>query len=259
MSVATAKGASLDPSTHQGGGQVPNGTYDIVKSRAAIFTYPGHGAQVPALMITFKDAGVEYEQMYKAGDTDHLIASEDGKRFVHPKGEDASIYKGGSCSLFLGSLVKQGLGFTGDDVSQIEGIRVQLENFAAPKGKSSENAEKQIPLVVKILTAAKQGRPTQQAGRAPAASTSTTQPTNAAPTVASNGNADLDSTAIQAVMQALDASPEKSLKVKGLAVRCLKFASGTKLNDLTKLITPEWLIAQADATGWTTDGEVVAL
>lgn len=254
--ATTNKGASLDPSTHAGGGQVPPGTYDIIKVKADVFTYPGQGAQVPAIMVTYRDAGVDYEQMYKAGDLDHLIPSDDGKRFIHPKGESAAIYKGGAASMWLGSLAKQGFKFNGDDVSQIEGIRVELDNVAAPKGKSSENADKVFPLVIKILTSAKQtARPIQRTGTAGAASTSTTAPTSAAPTVASNG---LDEVAITAVMQALEAAPEHTLKVKGLAVRCLKFASGTKLNDLTKLITPEWLATQSEATqAFVTDGESV--
>lgn len=247
-------GASLDPSTHAGGGQVPPGTYDIIKVKADVFTYPGQGAQVPAIMVTYRDAGVDYEQMYKAGDLDHLIPSDDGKRFIHPKGEAAAIYKGGAASMWLGSLAKQGFKFNGDDVSQIEGIRVELDNVAAPKGKSSENADKVFPLVIKILTSAKQSRPMTGKATAAATSSSTAAPASTS-TVASNG---LDEVAISAVMQALEAAPEHTLKVKGLAVRCLKFASGTKLNDLTKLITPEWLATQSEATqAFVTDGESV--
>src|ERR1700676_3827289 len=121
MTTAT-KGSNLDPSTHQGGGQPPNGNSDIVKSRAALFQYPGRDATVPAIMVTYKDAGVEHEQMYKAGDTDHLVSSDDGKRVVPPHGEQANIYKGGAASLFLSSLARAGFKFNGDDVSQIEGI-----------------------------------------------------------------------------------------------------------------------------------------
>src|SRR6267142_6893229 len=208
------KGASLDPSTHAGGGQVPPGIYDIIKVRADLFTYPGLGAQVPAIMVTYRDAGVDFEEMYKAGDLDHLIPSDDNKRFVHPKGESAAIYKGGAASMWLGSLAKQGFKFNGDDVSQIEGIRVELDNVAAPKGKSSENADKVFPLVIKILSAAKQSRPTQRTGTVGAASTSTTPATATVPTAASNG---LDEVAITAVMQGLDAAPDHTRKVKGLA------------------------------------------
>lgn len=249
----TSKGASLDPSTHQGGGQVPNGDYDIVKVRASLFTYPGNGAVVPAIMVTYKDASTEYEQMYKAGDTEHLVPSDDGHRFVHPQGESASIYKGGAASMWLGSLVKQGFAFTGDDVTQIEGIKVKLENLAAPRGKTSENAEKTIPMVVKIIgKVAVAGRPTGAKNAA-----SATAPSIATPAASSaNGDA-LNDVAIGAIVQALEAAPDHTLKVKGLAVRCLKFAPGSKLNDLTKLMTPEWLAANADVGGWASDGEVL--
>jgi hypothetical protein len=254
---SVAKGASLDPSTHQGGGQTPNGNYDIVKVRASLFQYPGRDATVPAIMVTYRDAGVEYEQMYKAGDTDHLVPSDDGKRFVHPHGEQANIYKGGAASLFLSSLARAGFKFNGDDVSQIEGIRVELENTAAPRGKSEENAAKTFPLVVKILTAAKAGAKTATRPTNAGAATTTATTTAAAPAAAST-NGDIGDSAIAAVIEALTVAPEHTLKVKGLAVRCLKFASGAKLNDLTKLMTPEWLTTTGEETGaWACDGESV--
>ena len=253
--MVQSKGASLDPSTHAGGGQVPNGDYDLVKSRAVVFTYPGTSTQVPAILITYREGGAEYEQMYKAGDLDHLVPTDDGKRFVHPQGESAAIYKGGAASLFLGSLAKQNFQFNGDDVSQIEGIRVTLESLPGPKGKGADNPERMIPMVVKILKG--KGVKTVARPTAPAATTAASPATSSAPAVSNNG--ELDTIAIQAVIQALDNAPEKTLKIKGLAVRCLKYAQGAKLNDLAKLLTPEWLEAQAEATGWAVDEEQVVM
>jgi hypothetical protein len=251
--ATTQKGASLDPNTHAGGGQVPNGDYTIKKARAGIFTYPGTDAQVPAAIVEFNDGSQTYEQMYKAGDLDHLVPSDDGKRFVHPGGEAASIYKGGAFSLFLGSLGRCGFAFTGDEIPQIEGIKVTLESFPAPKGKSSENKDRMIPLVTKLL--AVKGKNAANPTTKPATVASTAKST-ATPAVSSNGTGDIDTVAIEAVMAVLGDGPTK---VKGLAVRCLKHSPGYKLNDLTKLITPEWLEANAEATGWTIDGENLVL
>jgi hypothetical protein len=238
--VATqSKGANLDPSTHQGGGQVPNGTYDIIKARAILFTYPGTSAQVPSLLVTFKEGGAEYEQQYKAGDTDHLVPSDDGLRFVHPGGEAAAIYKGGACSMFLGSLAKQNFAFKGDAVNQIEGIRVELENAPAPKGKSSDSPDRTIPLVAKILGKSK-GSP---AARPTAAATaSSTVPPAASST-------ELSDVALTAVLSVLENAQDHKTAIKNIAVKALKYSNGAKLNDLSKLMSPEWLAEQSEATG----------
>jgi len=262
--MAPSKGASLDPSTHIKGGAVPDGDYTIKSVTCEIFDYNGTQPSGAALCFVFDDGnGQTHEQYYSAGKADRLIPSEDKKRMVHPQGEAAAYAQGSNASMMLASLLKAGFPtsrMSGDDVTVFNGTKITLTAVAQQKrGLANEKEGKVISLVTKVLSlpGEKAARPTQQAGRAPAASTSTTAATNAAPTAAVNG--DLDSVAIQAVLQALEAAPDHNLKVKGLAVRCLKFAAGTKLNDLTKLITADWLIAQADTTGWTTDGEVVAL
>jgi hypothetical protein len=249
--ATTQKGASLDPSAHSGGGQVPNGDYTIKKARAGIFTYPGNGAQVPAALVEFSDGSQTYDQMYKAGDLEHLVPTDDGKRFVHPDStrDDATIYKGGTLSLFLGSLKRCGFAFNSDEIPQIEGIKVTLESFPAPKGKSADNPDRLVPLVTKLLA----GKGTRPTSKPVAAST---VKSTAAPAVSSNGTGDIEQVAIEAVMAVLGDGPTK---VKGLAVRCLKHSPGYKLNDLTKLITPEWLEANAETTGWAIDGENLVL
>jgi hypothetical protein len=237
-----SKGASLNPDAHQGGGQIQNGNYDITKVRAGLFTYQGQVPEgVPAIMVTYKADGVEYEQPYKAGDNAHLVASEDGKTFVHPTGEAASYFKGGAASLWLGSLAKCGFKFSGDDVTQIEGIKVTIENLAAPKGRGTENKDKVIPMVTAIL-----GKAVASPKSNPAAATSSiTSPVAVG---------DLDKIATTAALMVLEAIPDHKTVLKGFAVRCLKFAPGIKLNDLTKLMTPEWLLSKVDIVGWATDG-----
>lgn len=239
------KGASLDPGTHQGGSQIQNGNYDIVKVRAGVFDYMGQVPDgVPAIMVTYKADGIEYEQPYKAGDNAHLVPGEDGRTFVHPTGEAASYFKGGAASLWLGSLAKCGFKFNGDDVTQIEGIKVTIENLAAPKGKTSENKDKVIPMVTAIL-----GKSKATASGATTAAATTR--------VATASPSDLDKIATIAALTVLESINDHKTILKGFAVRCLKFAPGTKLNDLTKLMTPEWLQSKADVVGWTTDGNEV--
>lgn len=261
MAPAT-KGAILDPSAHSKGGKVPDGDYTIKSVTCEMFDYGGSVEAGPALCFVFEADGQTHEQYYSAGKAERLIPSEDKKRMVHPRGEAATWSEGSNASLMLASLMKAGFPrerLTGDDVSVFAGTKVTITAVAQQKrGLANEKEGKVISLVTKVISlpGEKAARPTA-AGRAPAASTSTTAAPAAAPAAASNG--DLDGIGIQAVMQALEAAPDHSLKVKGLAVRCLKFAPGTKLNDLTKLITADWLVAQADATGWTTDGEQIAL
>lgn len=263
--MATGKGASLDPHTHLKGGAVPDGDYVIKSVTCELFDYGGSGPEGPALCFVFADpadAATTFEQYYSAGKIDRLIPSDDKKRMVHPKGEAAAYAQGSNASLMLSSLLKAGFPterMVGDDVTVFAGAKVTITSVAQQKrGLANEKEGKTIPLCTKVLSlpgVAKTtaGRPTS----APAAAAASSPVTSSAP--AASGNGDIEGVAISAVMEALSGAPDKTLKVKGLAVRCLKFAPGTKLNDLTKLITPEWLASQADATGWATDGESVVL
>lgn len=263
--TTAAKGAILDPSQHSKGGKVPDGDYVIKSVTCEMFDYGGTVEAGPALCFVFDDgSGQTHEQYYSAGKAERLVPSEDKKRMVHPRGEAATWSEGSNASLMLSSLMKAGFPsakLTGDDVTVFNGTRVTITAVAQQKrGLANEKEGKVISLVTKVLALPgdKPGRPTPAAGRAPAASTSTTAATSAASTVASNGEAST-TTSVKAVLQALAAAPDNTLKIKGLAVRCLKFAGGTKLNDLTKTITPEWLKAQGDITGWTSDEDAVSI
>jgi hypothetical protein len=253
------KGAVLDPSQHSKGGKVPDGDYTIKSVTCEMFDYQGKTALGPALCFVFDDgSGNTHEQYYSAGSAELLVPSDDKKRMVHPRRETAKWSEGSNASLMLASLMKAGFPkerLTGDDVTVFTGAKVTTTAVAQPKrGLSNEKEGGVISLVTKVLAlpgqkAAPAARPT-----APATASQTAAP--AATSAPSNG--DLDAIAVQAVVAALEAAPDRTLKARGLAVRCLKFASGTKLNDLTKLITPEWLIAQAEATGaFVSDGETV--
>lgn len=264
--AASAKGAILDPSAHSKGGKVPDGDYTIKSVTCEMFDYGGTVEAGPALCFVFDDgSGVTHEQYYSAGKADRLVPSDDKKRMVHPRGEAATWSEGSNASAMLASLMKSGFPhekLTGDDVTVFNGTKITLTAVAQQKrGLANEKEGKVISLVTKVLAVpgakAALARPTPAARPAPAAVAAASPATSSAPAALPNG--DIEAAAMQAIMQALEASPDHTLKVKGLAVRSLKYAAGTKLNDLTKLITPEWLIAQADATGWTTDGEQIAL
>jgi len=264
-----AKGASLAPEDHGGAGQIPDGDYTITNVYAGSFTYGGTVPDgVPAIMVTYKaDDGAEYEQPYKAGDNQHLAASEDGDRFIHPNGEEARIYKGGAASMWLGSLARSNFPITGDSVRQFKGTKVHITNVAAPKGKSGDNKDKVIAMVDKILALPGKGKATAPATARPTSSTASTS-TSLAPatSVTSNGNADLTASAIELIQGILaEATDNTMTRVKlstSVMLRATKDATlKASMTQLKKLAgDPTFLIEHAEAGGWSTDtGEEVKL
>lgn len=250
------KGAILDPSTHsKGGAAVPDGEYIIKSCQTDYFDYNGTQEPQPALLVLYAEPSndkVTHEQAYTAGKSDRLIPSDDKKRFVHPKGEAAVIAGGSNVSLFISAIMKAGFPterLTGDDVTVFAGTRVQVTNVAQPSrpGLKDQREGKTIPLPTRVVSL-----PGENKSRPTTAKSAGAQQASAAT------NGDNDSNAIQAVLQALKAAPEQTLKVKGLAVRCLKYANGAKLNDLSKLLTADWLESNGDAAGWVTDGDIVS-
>lgn len=242
-------GAGLDPSQHGGGGAVPDGDYDIKDIRTGLHTYGGNVPDgVPAIVVTYFDGSSEYEQNYKCGDNDHLVPNKDGSNFDHPGGGNPTILKGGAGSMFLASLAKAGHQFTSEDVRQLKGMRVSLQNVPAPKGKSSENPDRVIPMVIKILAVAK--------GKAPAKA-----PAKAA-TTAAGTNGTGDESARAAVKGALAQVDGSVLEIGKLSQAVYVSAIKSKMPNaeamnLKKLITPMWLEANAEAGGWTVDGNTV--
>lgn len=265
--MANVKGASLAPEDHGGAGQIPDGDYLIVNSYAGSFTYGGQVPEgVPAIMVTYKgDDGAEYEQPYKAGDNEHLSASEDGDRFIHPNGGDAKIYKGGAASMWLGSLAKCNFPITGDSVRQFKGTKVTLTNTAAPKGKTSDNKDKVIAMVSKILSlpkATSSASKTTVSAVKPSGATTATATAHAT----TNGNADLTPTAIEMIQAILADAPDNTMtRVKlstSVMLRATKDPSHkANMTALKKLAgDPTFLLEHAEAGGWTTEtGEEVKL
>jgi hypothetical protein len=260
-----AKGASLAPEDHGGAGQIPDGDYTIVNVYAGSFTYGGQVPEgVPAIMVTYKgDDGAEYEQPYKAGDNEHLSASEDGDRFIHPGGGEAKIYKGGAASMWLGSLAKCNFPITGDSVRQFKGTKVTLTNTAAPKGKTSDNKDKVIAMVSKIIALPGKGKATAPATRPSIASTSASQPTAHA---AGNGNADLTPQAIELIQGILAEAPDNTMTRVKLSTSVMLRATKdpnlkANMTALKKLAgDPTFLLEHAEAGGWATEtGEEVKL
>ena len=261
------KGASLNPEDHAGGGSVPDGDYTIAESYAGSFDYNGQVPEgVPAIIVLYKsDDGQSYEQPYKAGDNEHLVPSEDHERFVHPRGEEARIYKGGAASQWLGSLAKVGYKFTGDSVKQFKGLRVHLVNTAAPKGRGNDVKEgKTIPLVDKLLPNQK-GK--AAAASAPGQSTSAVSTSSPAPSASHAGGSEVNLTeqAITLVQQALADAPDNTITRMRLATKVMVLAAknpGLKqfMQQMKKLTEDaSWLVENQETGAWTTDGEEVKL
>lgn len=259
--AASARGASLDPNTHTKGGAVPDGDYLIKQVSCVLWDYNGQGPQGPAIAVLYgdpKDAAVEYTQYYSAGKIEFLVPSDDGKRMVHPRGEEAKYAGGSNASVWLSSVMKAGFPaerMAGDDVTVFAGTGVRVESVAQQKrGLANEKEGKTIPLVTKINSVGGKvaSRPT---AAKPAAAT---QQSAATPAATSTGNGDVSSVAIAAVLQCLSVAPDNTLKIKGLGVRAMKYTPGVNLNTLTKLLTPDWFKSHQEQVGWDSNDETVA-
>jgi hypothetical protein len=127
------------------------------------------------------------------------------------------------------------------------------------EGLKDQKEGKTIPLVAKIISLPGEGKGALAAKGKPATAT----PKTAASTASSNGNADLDEAAISAIQEILAEAPENSLTKMKLGTNVMLKLSKAKdpnLGAIKKLATdPAWLAAQADAGGWSFDGETVKL
>ena len=249
------KTASLLPSDHTRGFNIPDGDYIIKTVQTMLHDYGGNSlVDVPAIAVLYadpKDPATTYEWRYKAGDVEHLIPTENGKSFQHPNGKDeARLYGAGAASLWLKSLADSGFPMdkVSDDVTVFQGANVHLVNKAAPKGKTGEQTQdKSFPIVTKINSLpSASGKPAK--AQIPAAE--------------SNGDA-VDDKAIEAVQAALAAAEgNKRTRIK-LATDV--FISLTKQKDpaaaaVKKLVgDATWLAANAEVGGWSSDGESVVL
>ena len=256
-----SKGASLAPEDHAGAGQIPDGDYTITDCYAGSFDYNGQVPEgVPAILVMYKSSdGQSYEQPYKAGDNEHLVASDDHERFIHPNGGEARIYKGGAASQWLGSLVKAGFNITGDSIKQFKGLKVTLVNVAAPTGKTKDKEGKVIPLVAKVLGTAGTAKASPNAGKASAPPAPATTPATASH---SNG---LDETARDMILTILAGAPDNTITRVKLSTQVMLAASKDpalkpNMPALKKLAgDASWLVDQAEVSGWATDGEVISI
>lgn len=242
--------ASLAPEGHSVGGQVPDGDYEIISSTTGLNTYAGNVPEgVPAIVVVYRDPSSEYTQYYKAGDNEHLAPTDDAKGFIHPDGKSpAKIYGGGAASLWLKSLAEAGFEIKdGDDgVGQFEGLRVTLRSKAAPKGKTSDNPDRVIPLVVKILgTATVGGIKRPSAGIKPTGSNS-------------DG---IHAATVALIKEALEKAPEHTLPLPKLAMNVWMAAGKDPAykdsrSEIKALVNAKWIEGRSE---FATDGETVGL
>lgn len=263
--MAEARGASLLPEDFSVGGAMPDGEYMIAAAKAATFDYNGTQAPSPALHITFADAdGEAREQYYSAGKLDFLAPDVDGRKFVNPAGGDAKIAKQSNAAAFLLSIINGGFPREkiSDDVSVFSGTKVLIENKAQPKraGLADQKEGKTIPLVAKVISLPGEAKGSAKgAAKSPATKTQAT----AASTAASNGSGDLDEAAISAIQEILAEAPDNTLTRLKLGTNVMLKLSKAKdpnMAQIKKLASDAtWLAANAEAGGWTSDGETVKL
>lgn len=263
--MATTKGASLNPADFSSGGAVPDGRYTIKTAQAVEFDYGGNAAAVPALCLVLVDgSGTEFTQHYSAGKLENLVPSDNGDEFVHPGGDDAKISKSSNLASFIAAIVNAG--FPPNEltakVTCFNGADVDIVNQAQPKrpGLKDQQEGKTIPLPVKYYGKAKAGK--SGARPSPARTAGATTKTPATPVAASPSNGDLDAEAIMRVQEALTNAKDNSLNLVKVKLTVWQLATKAKDANATAyrtLVTPEWLEANAEAGGWTWDGETVAL
>src|SRR5229473_5849572 len=107
--MASNKAASLNPADFTSGGAVADGEYTIEAICTDIFNYGGAAPDTPCIAVTYKGGdGALVDQHYSAGKHESLQPSDDGKRFVHPAGEEAHINKSSNAASWLGSILNAG-------------------------------------------------------------------------------------------------------------------------------------------------------
>ncbi len=271
--MADNKAASLLPDTYTSGGAMADGEYTIEAVVTDVFNYGGVAPDTPCMCITYKsEDGDLVDQHYSAGKMNTRIPSEDGKSFVLPSGEPgATIDKKSNVADWVKSIINAGFPVAkiGEDVTVFVGTKVLVVNKAQPmRGIQDEKQGKTIPLIAKILALpgerkAAGGRPSAK----PAATTSTKPPARAAAsattTSPSNGASDLTEAAIAAVQEALAEAPNNALTRMKLStsimIRLAK-AKDPNMAAIKKLAsTADFLMENAEAGGWVSDGETVEL
>lgn len=239
------KSASFLPQDFVAGGAIPDGEYRIAACQTVKFNYGGAGPEVPALLVTYESKdGMLADQNYSAGKLESLVPSEDGKRFVHPGGDDAKVNKSSNFAAFINSIIAAGFPAEklGDgDVSVFEGTKIVIENLAQPKRAGLDQKEKTIPLVRSIVSLP--GAHHKSNGKAATGS--------------------LNDEAISAVQEALGSAKDHTLASSKLATNVmLRLAKNhdPNANAIKKLAgDTAWLAENAERGGWSTDGDTVTL
>lgn len=228
----------------------------IIKScKTAAYTYPGSDKSAQGLIVEFDVEGLDepHIENYSSGAVE---PTEDGTGFVK------ALSTKSKAKQFIDSLLKLDYPNVEADVHVFEGAKVHLKRMALPKmpGIDKEgDKDKTVLLVDKIIALpGVKGKGAAPKAAAKPAGKSTSTP----PTAQSNGSG--DEATIAAVLEALtkiDGGVRERGKLQTdvfLAALKSKMPSA-EATQLKKSITAEWLIANAEAGGWATDGETVSL
>jgi hypothetical protein len=240
-------------------------TEAVIKScKTGEYTYTT-GQTTNALIVTL-DAGLD-EPHIEAYSSGAALPTDDGTGF------QSVLSLKSKAKMFIDSLIKLDYPNVEADVRVFEGAKVHLKRSAMPKMPGLDKAgerDKTVLLVDKIIalpsaTGAK--RPT--AGSAtkatpPKAATATGKQPPATSTASASANGSGDEAAIAAVQEALAKQDGATMQIGKLQTSVFLAALKAKMPSaeataLKKTVTPEWLVAQAEAGGWTTNGEEVGL
>ena len=233
----------------------------IKQCSTGIYEY-ATGTETNALIVVF-DAGLDepHTEAYSSGKAE---PTEDGTGF------QSVLSLKSKAKLFIDSLINLEFPGVEADVHVFEGAKVHLKRIALAKmpGIDKEgDKEKTVLLVDKIVQLPKKGaagRPTGATGAGktttPKAAAATKAP---APATSANGQSG-DQAVIDAVLAALANVEGNTLTLPKLQTACFLAALKAKMpaaeaTAIKKTITAEWALANAEAGGWSSDGETISL
>ena len=250
-----AGGASLKEGTQ--GGFLDDAEAIIKECKTGTYQYPNSSTSTNALIVTF-DAGLDepHVEVYSSG---KIEATEDGTGFISKLDVKSKAMQ------FIQSMLAQGADIDAD-VKVFEGYKVHLKRVALPKMAGIDKAgdrEKTVLLVDKVISVpGAKGRPT--AGGAAKSTTAKPATSTSKPATSISTNGAGDEAAIAAVQEALAKVDGATSTVSKLQTAVFLAALKSKMPSaeatlLKKLITADWLAANSEAGGWSTNGEEVSL
>jgi len=211
---------SLNPNTFTAGGLIDDIDVEITDALAVEWDYNGQAPLGPALAIEFTDVnGVAHIQYYSAGKLEDWRAHESGEGFMAQSGKTG--FNGSSnIAKFIDSLLKAGFPealMNSGNVKVYVGLKCHVQQTAAErKGliRTGKNADRPSTTLLVTKIHSLPGSVGGGASQSPVASAQV-RPNGQAAGQATAGTEDVDSTIVQALLEAL-VEPDTVISKKDL-------------------------------------------